>query len=379
MSPQRRFRGMPVNNVECASSKARSGHCDLPSVIRSVLTALAVGEDVPPQLISDAFTGSVDLLPPVRDVVLGSLMTAVMARGPRPDDVVALLRGALAVDGHPPAHVITGRDTPVVVMAGSGKKGLRTLNVSTPAALVAAAAGAKIIKVGSAATSSALGSRDLVRALGLREHRTAAGVRTDLAGCGFAFVAVEPEIPVLDRLYGGRFHAPNPFSFGLAVLASPVRGDITVFGLSHPRVDVAAEVLRRFGTVHADIVSTRLPGGHYLDEIGPEGEVRWSNVRAGTRGPVVTQEARELNGPMLSTELPVPHSPEEAIERTADLLAGHGLASHRALVGLNAGHLLLVSGIAGSLRSGMALAEDVLRSGTVLASVPAAGSAGRSA
>jgi len=354
---------------ECTEPTS-GGRGPLPSMIRSVLTALAVGEDVPPQLISDAFTDSVDLLPPIRDVVLGSLMTAVMARGPVADDVVALLRGALAVDERPPAQAISGRGRPVVVMAGSGKKGLRTLNVSTPAALVAAAAGAKIIKVGSAATSSALGSRDLVHALGLREHCTATDVQADLADCGFAFVAVEPEIPVLDRLYGGRFHAPNPFSFGLAVLASPVRGDITVFGLSHPHVDVAAEVLRRFGIAHADIVSTRLSGGHYLDEIGPEGEVRWCQVRAGKPGPLVTQTARELIGPRLSIELPVPHSSEEAIERTADLLAGHGLDSHRSMVCLNAGHLLLVSGIAGTLRSGMTLAEDVLRSGSVLASVP---------
>jgi anthranilate phosphoribosyltransferase len=134
----------------------------------------------------------------------------------------------------------------VLVLAGSGKKGRRTFNVSTPAALVAAAAGAQVIKVGSAATCSTLGSRDLVRALGLSEQRTAAGVRRALTGCGFAIVAVEPEIPVLDRLYGGRFHAPNPFSFGLAPLVSPVRGDFTVLGLSHPRVDVAAQVLSHF-------------------------------------------------------------------------------------------------------------------------------------
>ena len=296
-------------------------------------------------------------------------MTVVMMRGPVVVDVVALLQRALELDGRAVVPTISGDHRPVIVLAGSGKKGWPTLNVSTPAALIAAAAGAQVIKVGSAATSSALGSRDLVRALGLPEHRTAAGVSADLATCGFAFVAIEPEIPALDRLYGGRFHAPNPFSFGLAPLASPVRGDITVFGLSHPRVEVAARVLRQFGMANVDVLATRLASGHYLDEIGPTGEVRWCRVRDGQIGPVKVQMANELVARALSTEVPTPHGPEEAIERTGDLLAGHGLDGHQVLVSLNAAHLLVLSGIAASLRDGMALADDILRSGTALMNV----------
>ncbi|HLI39433.1 MAG TPA: hypothetical protein VKV80_19165, partial [Streptosporangiaceae bacterium] len=201
---------------------------DLPGSVRALLMSVAVGDRVASDVLADAFLATVDVPAPVRDAVLGSLMTAVMARGPAADDIEALLRTALAVDGRERAEVISGSDRPVLMLAGSGKKGVRTLNVSTPAALVAAAAGARVIKVGPAATFSALGSRDLVRALGMRENRTADGVRAGLDACGFAFVAIEPEIPVLDELYGGRFHAPNPFSFGLAPLASPVRGDVTV-------------------------------------------------------------------------------------------------------------------------------------------------------
>jgi anthranilate phosphoribosyltransferase len=344
-----------------------------------VLTSIAVGDHVASAAFADAFQASVDLPAPTRDVVLGSLMTAAMARGPVADDVEALLRSALAVDGRQSAEVISGGDHPVLMLAGSGKKGLRTLNVSTPAALVAAAAGACVIKVGSAATSSALGSRDLVRALGLRERRTADGVRADLSASGFAFVAIEPEIPVLDGLYGGRFHAPNPFSFGLAPLASPVRGDVTVFGLSHPRVDVAARVLSRFGMDHVDVLSTRLPSGHYLDEIGPIGELRWCHVRGGAVGPVEAESADSLATTGFPGELPTPHGPDEAFERTGELLAGRGLDSHRALVALNAAHLLVLGGLAASFSEGRQIAEDILRSGAALASIPAARTTDRSA
>jgi anthranilate phosphoribosyltransferase len=339
---------------------------ELPDVIRDVLIGTAVGEPVSAAAIATAFGAGVDLAVPMRDVVVASLLTAVMARGPEADDVEALLRNALALDRRARPEVISDPRRPVLLMAGSGKKGVRTVNVSTPDALVAAAAGANVLKVGSAAASSAVGSRDLVRVLGLPERRTAAEVRVGLATSGFAFVAVEPEIPLLDRVYGGRFHVPNPFSFGLAPLASPVRGDVTVFGLAHPRIDVAAEVLSRFGLHDADVLCTRLPGGRYLDEVSPVGEMRRCRVRGGEVGPAETWPAvRRPNGSGLP-DVPAAREPGEAVERARDLLAGRGTESHRAAVALTAGHLLHLGGVSRSWAAGTELAGEVLRSGAAL-------------
>ena len=301
----------------------------------------------------------------MRDVVVASLLTVAMARGPSADDVEALLRSALALDGPVLTETISGDRRPVLLMAGSGKKGVRSPNVSTPAALVAAAGGARVIKVGSAAASSALGSRDLIRALGLPEHRTAAEVRAGLAARGFAFVAVEPAIPRLDSIYGGRFHAPNPFSFGLAPLASPVRGDITVFGLSHPRIDVAAEVLSRFGLKAVDVVCTRLPDGSYIDEISSVGRLRRCRVREGRVGRAETWPVTPAPDSSHSTVAPV-RDPWATLEKTTDLLAGKGEGRHHAAVALTAGHLLGLSGISTSLSAGTELAEEILRSGAAL-------------
>lgn len=344
-----------------AAGLPRTGR--LPPSVRAVLNRLAVGDEVAPGDLADAFRAACGLSTPTRDVVLGSLLTAVVVRGPRVDEVEALLRSALTMDDRASPVTVAGAARPVLLLAGSGKKGLPTLNVSTPAALVAAAVGARVVKVGSAATSSALGSRDLVRALGLREHRTAAGVQADLDSCGFAFVAVEPEIPVLDRLYGGRFHAPTPFSFGLAPLASPVRGEVTVFGLAHPRVDVAAEVLRRFDFAEADVLSTRLPAGSYLDEVGTDGDLRCCQVRAGLVGPV---EVKAIKYRSAALGLPASCSPTEAVDRAAELLTGGGLDDHRALVAINSAYLLLRGGVARSLSEGRELAEDALRTGSIL-------------
>src|SRR5206468_554573 len=109
-----------------------SARKDMPPALRRTLALVAVGDRVSSGAFAAAFQAIVDLPPPTRDVVLGSLMTTVMMRGPAPDDVEALLRGALAVDDRPPAEIISGGDQPVVLMAGSGKKGVPTLNVSTP-------------------------------------------------------------------------------------------------------------------------------------------------------------------------------------------------------------------------------------------------------
>lgn len=342
---------------------------ELPPVVRAVLTGISVGDHVASATFAEAFRNAVHLASPTRDVVLGSLMTAMMLRGPHADDIEALLRVALEVDFRPPPERISGSSRPVIVVAGSGKKGIRTLNVSTPASLVAAAAGASVVKIGSSATSSILGSRDLILALGLKAHRSVDGVRSDLAKCGFAFVAVEPQIPILDELYGGRFYAPNPFSFGLAALVSPVRGDLTVFGLSHPRVDVAAEVLSRFGQTEVEVMSTRLPNGYYLDEIGLAGEINWCRVRAGQASSIQTERANQISTNGLAAEMYAPDDSGEAIKQTQELLAGRGLDSHRAVVAVNAAHLLVVGGIATSFQEGRELAEEVLRRGLVVKNV----------
>lgn len=335
----------------------------MPAGLRRTLGKITMAEDLPADTLGEAFTACVDLLPPLRDVVLGSLMTAVMLRGPVTEELIALIDAALTVDRRPPAETISGGDRPAILLAGSGKKGQRTLNVSTLAGLVAAAAGAVVVKVGSAATSSSLGSRDLVRALGIRECKTACEVRAELAVGAFAFVAVEPQIPIVDELYRGRFHVVNPFSFGLAPLASPVWADLVVYGLAHPRVDLAARVLARFGVSEAAVHTTRTPAGAYLDELGSAGEIASCQVLAGRVAAVERRTAVSLVDGPLTTDLPPATQASQAAELASELLAGGGLSSHRELVSLNAGYLLSLSGIAPSLTAGMRLAEDVLRSG----------------
>jgi anthranilate phosphoribosyltransferase len=162
---------------------------DMPATLHIALTKAAVGHELEPAVVAGAFEACCTLTPPARDVALGSLLMAVMANGPRVDHIEALVAQALSAEVRHPAERVEA-EGPVLVLAGSGKKGMRTPNITTPAGLIAAAAGAKVVKVGSAGTSSVLGSRDLASALGIPEQRTATDVRDALARSGFAFVAV---------------------------------------------------------------------------------------------------------------------------------------------------------------------------------------------
>jgi anthranilate phosphoribosyltransferase len=83
-------RSTPLS-VERLTASSSHGD-DLPAVVRGVLTRIAVGDHVTSDAFAAAFQASINLFPPARDVVLGSLMTAVMARGPVANDVEALTR-----------------------------------------------------------------------------------------------------------------------------------------------------------------------------------------------------------------------------------------------------------------------------------------------
>lgn len=95
--------------------------------------------DIAPEDVHEGIT-RIFALPegPTRDVMLGSVLTGLLLRGPRLEEVAAAIRAATDLDRkgwdfhHPPAGVR------FVGYTGSGKKTFKTINLSTAAALVAA-------------------------------------------------------------------------------------------------------------------------------------------------------------------------------------------------------------------------------------------------
>lgn len=336
-----------------------------PAMLREAIYRISLSSPLPPGLLARSLTELLGLESFAKDHLLASLMSGLMARGPVESEVTELIRAALLLDEVAPA---TPRDHGVqglVVLAGSGKKGLKTFNISTSSAIVAAAGGASVIKIGSYGTSSVMGSRDFASKMGLRQSRTSGAALSAVRRHGFAFVPVEETVPTLDSAYGGRFHVLTPFGFGLAALATPVVGDALIFGLSHPRVDLAASVLRRLGIHDAVVVGSESRAGYFSDELGVGDSSLLCELRDGRVGEVrrLPADAMPGAGTVRRGTLSAPGSPDEALRWALEALTGRGNEQHIHVVALNAALVLRAAGRASDLAEGYERARGVIMGG----------------
>jgi anthranilate phosphoribosyltransferase len=345
-----------------------------PASVREVLYRVSLGLPIASGAVGRAMA-DLSCLPDcsARDNLLTAVLTGLMARGPVEGDVVEVLRAALSLDDAETVDLPSPSGSRLLLLAGSGKKGIKSFNVSTSSAIVAAAAGASVVKMGSRATSSVMGSRDLAERLGLPHCRTRARIVAAVERSRLAFVPIEDMIPALDQVYGGRFHVLNPLSFGLAALAARLRGGVLVFGLAHPKVDLAARVLGRLGVPEALVVASGNSVGYYADEFGLGDRSLICRLTGGAVGEVRTFEAGGLEAlrPGAGSPDPVhpPGSAAEAVRWVLDALAGEGNPAHVHLIALNSALLLVTAGIARDLADGYGRSEAAINSGRAWAKV----------
>jgi anthranilate phosphoribosyltransferase len=343
------------------------GELPPPPSVREVLYRISLGQSIEPghvrRALLDLFAMSDRA---ARDNLLSAVLSGLMARGPAESVVVEALTAALSLDGDELSYLPSPADSRLLLLAGSGKKGIKSFNISTSSAIVAAAAGAAVVKIGSRATSSVMGSRDLVESLRLPQSRAPAEITTAVERSGIAFVPIEDRIPAFDAVYGGRFHVLNPLSFGLAALAPRLRGGVLVYGLAHPGVDLSARVLSRFGVTDALVVASGNADGYYGDEFGLGERSLTCRVRDGEVGEVRGFGSRDLEAmglPGPGGPVRPPGSGEEAVRWVLDTLAGEGRPEHQHLIALNSAVLLTAAGLAHSLPEGYGLAVTAIRSG----------------
>ena len=136
-----------------------------------VLYRLNVQKEINVSLLERAFDIIlIDKDLPARDIQMSSILTGLMARGPKKEEIIALLKSVFKLDKFNPEkrQKIKLPSGKILVGAiGSGKKGIKTMNISTPALLTAASLGAYTAKSVSSSTSSLTGSADFLRELGV--------------------------------------------------------------------------------------------------------------------------------------------------------------------------------------------------------------------
>lgn len=132
---------------------------------------------------------------------------------------------------------------------GTGGDGANTINISTTAAIVAAAAGAKVVKHGNRAASSKSGSADLLQALGVNIDLDGAGVATTFKEVGIGFCFAPKFHPAMRFAAPARKELGVPTIFNiLGPLANPAKPKAAAIGVANERMHLLmAEVLAAKG------------------------------------------------------------------------------------------------------------------------------------
>jgi anthranilate phosphoribosyltransferase len=195
---------------------------------------------------------------------IGGFLIALRIKGETADEIAGC---AEAMREHV-LPVRPGRDD-LVDTAGTGGDGAHTLNISTAAALVAAAAGAAVAKHGNRAVSSAAGSADVLESLGFRLEQEPARIAQSIDELGFGFMFAPTHHPAMRHAMPVRRELATRTVFNvLGPLTNPAGARAQVVGVYSPAlVRTIAEVLARLGSRRAFVVH----GAGGIDELSPAG------------------------------------------------------------------------------------------------------------
>lgn len=178
------------------------------------------------------------------EVQVAAMLTALRAKGESEDEIAgladAMLANATPIALNPDA----------VDIVGTGGDRANTVNVSTMAAIVAAGAGAKVVKHGSRAASSQAGTADTLEALGVKLDVEPGKQAAILDEVGIAFLFAQQYHPAMKNVAGVRkkLGIQTTFNF-LGPLANPARPRAMALGVANDDIaPVIARVLAERGT-----------------------------------------------------------------------------------------------------------------------------------
>jgi anthranilate phosphoribosyltransferase len=255
----------------------------------------------------------------------------------------------------------------LVDTCGTGGDGAHTFNISTAAAFVAAACGAKVAKHGGRSVSSTSGSADVLEALGvnvnLSPEKVAQAVKE--IGVGFMFApnhhsAMKHAAPVRKEL-GVRtlFNLLGP-------LTNPAGAPNQVLGVfDRALTGKLARSLQTLGSRHVLVVHAE----EGLDELSLASPTFVAELKDGH----VTEYELEpgvFGLPQTPASDMAVNSKSEAVDMLKAALENRH-AGAAAIVALNAGAAVYVAGKAESLQSGVAKAISVIESGAAMAKLNA--------
>lgn len=289
---------------------------------------------------------------------------------------VAALLGALGARGETVAELsgfvdtLRARSTPIpldesvrerlVDTCGTGGDLSGTFNISTAAALVAAAAGATVAKHGNRAVTSRCGSADVLEALGIAVDHTPASAAESIARHGFAFLPAPALQPAMRAVMPIRRALGVRTAFNiLGPMSNPAGARAQVMGVyAEHLVEIAANTLAQLNTRHAFVVH-----GCGMDEFAISGRSTVGEVKDGTVT-MRTVVPEDFGLRSASIDALAGGDAETNAILLRNLFSGEP-GPRRDIVIMNASAVLVTAELAPDLVSGAALASSTIDSGKV--------------
>ncbi|MFO1475741.1 MAG: anthranilate phosphoribosyltransferase [Verrucomicrobiota bacterium] len=307
--------------------------------------------------------------------VKAAFLSALARKGETVEEIQAFVT-ALREKSVQPGLDARQRDREILDVVGTGGDRLSTFNISTTVALLASAAGVAVAKHGNRASTSSIGSADVMDALGLPFELEPAAAAAMLRDHGFAFFFAPKYHPAFKHIIPARKWCaergqPTIFNY-LGPLLNPARPSAMLVGVSRPDLcQPFARVLQALGVRRAMVVCGKVPAGRgagdsgdrYLDELSTLGESTVaefyqerglsSSLLAPDQFPIQRATLDDLRGGDREVNARIIRS----------ILSGEERGPKRDAVLLNAAAALWVAGAAKSMSEGWDLAAAVIDDG----------------
>ncbi|HEX4751890.1 MAG TPA: anthranilate phosphoribosyltransferase [Solirubrobacterales bacterium] len=284
----------------------------------------------------------------------GAFLIALRAKGETVSELVGLARTMRSLAA--PVH---SNRADLVDTAGTGG-GPSTFNVSTTAALVAAAAGCAVAKHGNRSATSKSGSADVLEALGVSLDLDPEAIGRCIDELGFGFLFAQRHHTAMAHVGPARagLGVRTVFNF-LGPLTNPAGATRQLLGVADRRYqETIAEALIGLGTERALVVS----GEDGVDELSLAAPTRVIEVFEGRTAEWFVEPGQYGLAPLELAEI-AGGTPAENAAATRAVLAGES-GPHRDIVLLNSAAAIYVGGLAADLEDGVGKAAAAIDSGS---------------
>jgi anthranilate phosphoribosyltransferase len=331
-------------------------HGGWPALLKTLLAGRDLSADEAAAAMSNILAGDASA------AQIAGFVVALRSKGETSEELSGMLDAALAEAAIVPLS--DDERAACVDVVGTGGDGSHTINVSTMAAIVTAAAGAPVCKHGNRSASSKCGTADVLELIGVAIEQTPEGVARCVreAGIGFCYA---PTFHPAFRFAGPprrEIGVPTVFNM-LGPMANPGRVRRQLIGVADPSfARPMVDALQRRGLTDAWVVH-----GGGLDELTTtapstvvalsNGEITEFTIDPATHG-FAAATIDDLRG----------GDPDENAAAVHRVLGGER-GPHRDIVVLNSGAALVVAGVADDLADGIERARSAIDSGGAAATL----------